>query len=507
VLGVVPNLVVFSMLGGVLYFGHYTGWKMAKISELFGASEAQADDWCIEHLVPDSECVECWPELYPTSEPLGFCWDHGVAECVIDHPELAQVNGTPRLPRYDTAEAIRLIARPENNSLDTLHTKRVQFASAESAIKAGIEVDLVEERPMADVITANGELTFDPTRVAHLATRVPGTVAMVLKTVGDDVQPGEILALVDAMQVGQAKSQFLHAIVQLQLKRTTVARLAPVASSGAVSQGALLDAEAGLEEAEIAFISARQALANLGFEVPGEGDTPDAKQVAEELRFLGVPSSLVALLPVGAATANLIPIRAPYSGMVVDSEVVAGEVVDATDVLFTVADPRQMWLRLNVRQEDAPYVARGQQIEFKTDDGFSNITATVSWISPTVDEQTRTLRVRAVLANTEGALRDKTFGTGRIVLRREPNAAVVPRVAVQSSSDAHFVFVRDKHFFDEDAPKVFHVRQVRLGATDGQYVELLAGALPGEVVATTGSSVLMAQLLRSSLGAGCGCHE
>jgi cobalt-zinc-cadmium efflux system membrane fusion protein len=93
------------------------------------------------------------------------------------------------------------------------------------------------------------------------------------------------------------------------------------------------------------------------------------------------------------------------------------------------------------------------------------------------------------------------------VLREEPRAVVVPREAVQSTSDAHFVFVRDRDYLKEGHPKVFHVRQVRLGAGDEQSVELLAGALPGEVVATKGSGVLLAQLLKSNLGAGCGCHK
>jgi cobalt-zinc-cadmium efflux system membrane fusion protein len=69
------------------------------------------------------------------------------------------------------------------------------------------------------------------------------------------------------------------------------------------------------------------------------------------------------------------------------------------------------------------------------------------------------------------------------------------------------VFIRDKNFMQKDSLKLFHVRQVRLGAGDDKHVELLAGALPGEVVATKGSPVLLAQLLRSNLGAGCGCHE
>jgi membrane fusion protein, heavy metal efflux system len=172
-----------------------------------------------------------------------------------------------------------------------------------------------------------------------------------------------------------------------------------------------------------------------------------------------------------------------------------------------VADPSRMWLTLHVRQEEARYVSCGLPVTFRTDDGLQQVRGTIAWISPSVDDRTRTLQVRVRLENQAGGLRDKSFGTGRIVLRDEPHAIVVPREAVQSTSDAHFVFVRDRNYLKPGTPKVFEVRQVRIGAQDGRYVELLAGALPGEVVATQGSTVLLAQLLRSNLGAGCGCHE
>jgi RND family efflux transporter MFP subunit len=212
-------------------------------------------------------------------------------------------------------------------------------------------------------------------------------------------------------------------------------------------------------------------------------------------------------LPTGTKTASLIPVRAPYEGVLVASEVVAGEVVDVARTLFTVSDPNRMWLMLNVRQEDAKYVRPGLPVRFHADNGDRELSGQVVWISPAVDEQTRTLKVRVSIANEDAALRDKTFGSAQIALREEPNAIVVPRDAVQSTPDAHFVFVRDKNYFDEKSPKFFHVRQVRIGAREGQYVELLAGALPGEVIASKGSNVLLAQLLRSNLGAGCGCHE
>ncbi|MFN0196607.1 MAG: efflux RND transporter periplasmic adaptor subunit [Planctomycetaceae bacterium] len=506
-LNAVPNLVVFSLLAGVMYVGHQTGWKMPTMSAVMGTSTIPQNDWCAEHLVPESQCIECQVDLLPQNMPFGFCKIHGVAECVVHHPELAQVKGVPVFPKYDTERAIHMVSRAENNSRNSLHTHRVQFVSAESITKSGIDVDVVQERPMTESIMANGELKFDPTRVAHLSTRVPGSVAFVFKTVGDKVAAGEMLALVDSAQVGQVKSQLVQSVVHLRLKRKTVDRLRPLAKDGAVPQRSLVEAESALQEAEISLVTAHQALSNLGFDVPQEIESEDPKQVADNLRFLGIPSSLAASLPSGTKTANLIPIRAPSGGVIVDSEIVVGEVVDPAEILFTVADPSRMWLLLSVRQEAAKSIRSGLPVVFETDDGGEKITGEISWISPAVDEHSRTLMVRIAIENTEGRLRDKTFGTGRIVLREELNAVVVPRDAVQSTPDAQFVFVRDKNYFAEGSPKFFHVRQVRIGAKDGQYVELLAGVLPGEVVATKGSTVLLAQLLRSNLGAGCGCHE
>jgi multidrug efflux pump subunit AcrA (membrane-fusion protein) len=70
----------------------------------------------------------------------------------------------------------------------------------------------------------------------------------------------------------------------------------------------------------------------------------------------------------------------------------------------------------------------------------------VSWISTSVDEKTRTLKVRANLTNPKGRLRASTFGQGRIILREEKRAIVVPNEAVHWEGDCHVAFVRDKHY-------------------------------------------------------------
>ena len=502
----IPTALVYALLAAVFVVGGQTGWKLPKFSELLGSRETTTeDDWCGEHLVPESQCVECQTALQPHPPEFGWCKAHGVAECVLCHPELAQLAEPLRSAKFDTLPALALRPRAENNSRSTLHKKLVQFASIPAVNKAGIEVDVAAVQPMTETITANGEVTYDPTRVAHLSPRVPGTVWKVLKGIGDPVAAGEILALVDAAQVGQVKAQLLQGVVELQLRTKNAARLRAVGD--AIPGKTTLEAETAQREAEIKVVSAQQALVNLGFPAPKNLLDRKADELSEELRFWGIPPQLLAAVAGKTQTANLIPVVAPAAGVVVECDVVSGEVVDIAKPLFVVADLQRMWLRLHVRQEDARFVRLGQSVSFQTDDGAAATSGQIDWIAPNIDTRTRTLQVRVNLDAADSRLRDQSYGTGRILLRQEPRAIVVPREAVQSAGDVSLIFVRDKNYFAEDAPKLFHVRQVRLGARDERFVELLAGVLPGEVVATNGSNVLLSQLLRSNLGAGCACHD
>jgi len=232
-------------------------------------------------------------------------------------------------------------------------------------------------------------------------------------------------------------------------------------------------------------------------------------QIAARVQFLGLPARLSAGLNRASTTSNLIPVRAPLEGVVVGRNVVEGEVVDPKTMLFAIADVSHLWLILNVREDDAKYLSVGQPVLFRagTNPDEPEIKGEVSWISTAADEPTRTVKVRANLPNTGGRLKANTFGTGRIVLRDEPKAAVVPSEAIHWDGACYVVFVRDKNWQTPGAPKFFYVRSVRPGVKEGERTEIIAGLLPGEVVATRNSVVLEAQLLKNNLGAGCGCAE
>jgi cobalt-zinc-cadmium efflux system membrane fusion protein len=131
------------------------------------------------------------------------------------------------------------------------------------------------------------------------------------------------------------------------------------------------------------------------------------------------------------------------------------------------------------------------------------VSGKIEWISTQVDPKTRTIEVRVPLENPGGKLRDHTFGLGRVILREDDQAVVVPSEAVHWAGDSYVVFVKDKNFDKEGQPKFFHVRSVRTGArTDDGKLEILVGLFPEEVVATRNSGVLRGDLLKDKIGAG-----
>lgn len=504
-------LSIFAILGGAAYWGHATDWRIPKFSELWGTTAAPEARWCDEHGVPEAECIECNPKRFPPDKDFGWCPVHGVAQCPFEHPEVLQTKEPSPPTDADRARADRALAlmpRPENNSRCDLHLRRIQFATHQAAESAGVDVAVVGRGPVTEAITSNGEVTYDETRLAHLASRVAGTVWSVRKKVGESVGKGEVLALVDSADVGRAKSEFLQALTHHRLAATNLERLTPLARDGAVPERQLREAAAAQHEAEIRLLGARQALVNLGFVVPADsfGSAPiDA--VSREIQFLGIPQDVSSAWDRATSTSNLFPLRASLDGVVVERSVVEGEVVDTARSLFTIGNVETMWLMLNVRQDEIRYAKIGLPVLFRPSDRSREepIPGKVSWISTSADERTRTVLVRVDLPNADRGLLANSFGTGQIVLREEKETVLVPSEAVHWDGFCHVVFVRDQKYFEADSPKFYHVRPVRFGVKHDGRTEILAGVVPGEVIAAKGSTVLAAQLLRSNLGAGCDC--
>ncbi|MBY0460786.1 MAG: efflux RND transporter periplasmic adaptor subunit, partial [Gemmataceae bacterium] len=313
--------------------------------------------------------------------------------------------------------------------------------------------------------------------------------------------------LVDAGEVGRAKAELRQSAAATKNREATLANLR---QSGVTADARLREAEAALREAAIRQSAARQALVNLGLAI-AESEVAEATDARLEARlhFLGLPPDVAKTLDPKTTPSNLLPLFAPMSGVITSRDVVAGEVVDTARVLFEVVDTAHLWLTLDLPIEDARRVRVGHPVQFKPDGGREEPAGAVVWKSTQADPKTRTVKVRADIPDPTGRFVANTFGTGRVVLREEPKAVLVPSEAVQWDGKCFVVFVRDRESNRKDEKtglemKLFHVRCVRVGASTPTHTEVIAGVVPGEWVVFRNADVLRAELFRANLGDGCG---
>jgi cobalt-zinc-cadmium efflux system membrane fusion protein len=428
-------------------------------------------------------------------------WGHRTDWTFTHSPRPAEptTGGSSGLARVRVGAA--LPARPD--ILSTLRREVViEFEPADAVDAAGIGIVGVWPGAFAEAVEAPGEVVFDPALVARVGVRAAGTVWRVTKKAGDPVAAGEVLALVDAAEAGRAKADFQQALAQVRLREATLAGRRSAAQ--VVSAQSVREAEADLAEGQTRLLAAAQALANLDLPVnPADYRDWPLDEVIERMRLLGVPPGTPGLDP-KTATANLIPVRAPLAGVVLSADAVTGEVVEPGRTPFVVADPRRVWATLHVRAGDAGRVAVGQAVRFRADGSADEIGGTVEWVGRAADEATRTVPVRAAVPNNGGRLRAGTLGQGRVIVRQEAKAVLVPHDAVRTFRGTPVVFVRDPGYLKPGGPKAFRARPVRVGARDAEHTEVLAGLVADEVVATKGGELLLNELTRAIDGADAG---
>jgi membrane fusion protein, heavy metal efflux system len=378
----------------------------------------------------------------------------------------------------------------------------IRFGSQEALDRTGIELVPVEERPMVSELTVNGVVRYDERRIAQLSARVPGSVWRVEKHLGDPVRKGDVLLVIESREVGRLKAEFLNCLVAFEARREQLEILEEV--KGAVMGRQIREARSAVREARNHLINAEQSLVNLGFDVKIADYEPLAdEERAAVIRTVGVRECLSAE-EARHATSNLLPLHAPFDGVVIGRDVVVGEVVEPAAPIFEVADVSTMWVVLNVSKEDASRVAIGQPVRFRPDGSTEDSVSRVAWISTEVNAQTRTLEVRAEIANAAQAdgtgahrLRANTFGVGRIEVARRAMARVVPNDSLQWDGSRWIVFV-------PAGAMAFEPLAVRPGLRDGDRVEIVgdvAGDSPTHVVGA-GSHVLKSKILLDRMEAG-----
>ena len=439
--------------------------------------------FCAGHGVAEALCTRCNPALIAAFKVVGdWCAEHNIPEsqCTICNPGILdskgiKTNGAPPVPSVQLIRTPEL-RRSQRASSVTCNTStlRVQFLSPEIARATGFEYARVESRKITETILCNAEVVYDASLHARLSSRTPGIVQKVSKDLGEPVAAGETLAIVDSSELGTAKADYLQAQALTRLCEKNDARQKRLMESNVATERDVLESETKLTESRITLSKTSQRLRNLGL-------SDDQLQMISKERD----------------TSSLLPLRAPFQGIVVGRSAVVGEVVDSQTPLFSIADTSKMWAMLDIYESDIPRVRNGQAVVFQAE-GLpgEQCGGRVTWVSSHVERRTRTLKVRAEIANSDGLLRSGMFGKATIAVRKDESALVVPKDSVQWEGCCNIVFVKRSDV-------LFEPCKVKLGYETDRFFVVEDGLDAGEEIVTVGSFLLKTEIMKGSIGAGC----
>lgn len=348
--------------------------------------------------------------------------------------------------------------------------------------KALLSVVRVEEKPVGRTIRLTGQIAQDPARVVDVTSPGAGRAIKVLKTLGDKVQEGDLLAVVRSGEFGEAKAACIEARARYQVAKRTLEREKSLFEKKISGEAEFLDAQKEFAAAEATWTAAEKRLHIFGL-------TQEQITRIDPARDNGQFADL--------------SLRAPRAGRITAINLTEGKAVEPAQTLFTIADLSHVWVWADLQEYDlAPVhdalagdraVAAVLRVGAFPDDAFP---ATMDLLSSQLDEHTRTLKVRLQASNAQGKLRPGMFATVEATLADGRTALLIPKDAVLSDEGKAFAF---EHWKDD----LWLRRDVKVGRAQGDSVEILDGLKPGVQVACKGAFMLKSEVLRDKMGAGC----
>jgi membrane fusion protein, heavy metal efflux system len=175
-----------------------------------------------------------------------------------------------------------------------------------------------------------------------------------------------------------------------------------------------------------------------------------------------------------------VTITAPLAGVVEDRLVAPGEAVGPDKTLLRIADLSEVIVQAGAYEEDVGKVAIGQETRVRAlaypGERFSG---RVTYLGQRLDPETRTLPVWVRVPNPDSRLKPGMFTKVAVVLRRNSGVLSLPLAAVLDAGGERFVFV--------ESGDTFTRADVRTGAADDEFVEIVDGLVPGDLVVTDGA--------------------
>jgi Cu(I)/Ag(I) efflux system membrane fusion protein len=319
----------------------------------------------------------------------------------------------------------------------------------EAANRIGVTYAVVKRGSLATEVRTMGLVTYDETRVKTIAPKVDGYVEQLFVAfTGQPVKVNDSLLRIYSPMLVTAQEELLLA-----------KKLAVDVSNG--SPEAVRNAESLLSGAR------------------------------RRLKYWDIPDEDVARVERTGEVQRTLTLHSPLMGVVTQKNVSSGQRIMAGDAVYQVADLREVWLEGEVFERDLASVQLGQTViaEFAALPGAPR-RGRIVYVSPTISQETRTMKIRVALPNEELVLKPGMYATIHIRGDARANVLSVPRSAVLVTGKRVLVFVKG-------SDGMLTPREVTLGGNNDDRVEILRGLAAGETVVSSATFLIDAE---SNLG-------
>lgn len=294
----------------------------------------------------------------------------------------------------------------------------------------GIRTEIVTRGPLKSVVRTVGVIDYDETTLTDVTVKYKGWIEkLFVDSTGKEVKAGEPLFEIYSPDLVSAQNEYLIAL--------------------------------------------------------GTGSATLKASALRKLKNFDVSAEQIATLERTRQIKQTLQVNALRGGIVVEKMAVQGQMVDAGMKLYRLADLSRVWVLSQVYEQDLPYVKLDQEaqisLSYAPDEKQQG---RVAYIYPTLDEKTRTARVRIEVPNPARLLKPGMFAKVELTAQLEPDAVLVPDSAVLRSGEKNTAFVA------LEGGK-FEPRTITLGPRgEGNVYQVIRGLSEGERVVTSGQFML-----------------
>lgn len=335
-------------------------------------------------------------------------------------------------------------------------TGEILTLDARRQVLADVRTVPVQRETMRRSLNVTGTLVAAESAQRTITARVGGRVErLFVRQTGERVRAGQALYEIYSPALVQAQSDFLLSAQSL--------------------------AQAVLQDAQL------QGLPSSHNAASPERLKQFSAKARERLLLLGMTAAQIDALTESGRILTRVVVYSPFAGTVVQKNIIEGATIQEGASLFELSDFSTVWNIADVFEQDLRAVRLGERavISLAAYPG-EKFSGKISFISPTLNTDTRTVKVRIEAANPNGKLRPGMFTETEFV-SEIPGALTVPEESVILSGKRAVVWVKES---EENGKGVFHAHTVTVGARANGKYEILVGLHKGELVAASGGFLL-----------------